>query len=71
MWPVLVRGTGEWKVSVKLFKNAPTNKEIYDCLNEIQWTFVLEDGVSFVGCGVCEKNWEAAIHEKPSRFFHK
>jgi hypothetical protein len=23
----------------------------------------------FVGCGVCEKSWQEAIGEKPTRFF--
>jgi hypothetical protein len=30
---------------------------------------LLEDGWRFVGCGVCEENWRAALGEKPTRFF--
>jgi hypothetical protein len=56
---------------MKRFKSRPTNKDIYDSLKDVQWRFDLEPGWRWVGCAVCERNWEAAIDEKPTRFFGK
>jgi hypothetical protein len=56
---------------VKRFKSRPTNKELYAALafEEVNWSFELQEGWKLVGCGVCEKSWQEAIGEKPSRFF--
>jgi hypothetical protein len=53
----------------KRLKNKPTNKEIYGTTKEIQWKFSLDEGWNWVSCSVCEKSWEAAIGEKPTRYF--
>jgi hypothetical protein len=55
----------------KAFEKKPGNKELYAALSpeEIDWAFELEEGWKCVSCGVCEKNWEEAIGEKPTRFF--
>jgi hypothetical protein len=56
---------------VKRFKSRPTNKELYAALvfKEVNWSFELEKGWKLVSCGVCEKSWQDAIGEKPSRLF--
>jgi hypothetical protein len=63
--------TGMWYLHTKVFKSRPGNKEIYDSLSMsstgVNWRF--ERGDNCVGCGVCEKNWQEAIGEKPTRFF--
>jgi hypothetical protein len=62
---------GLWCLDAKDFKSRPGNKEIYDSLpassTGIAWDF--ERGEDCVGCGVCEKSWQEAIGEKPTRFF--
>jgi hypothetical protein len=55
----------------KRFKKKPGNKEIYDSLKEVQWQFALDKDWKLVSCAVCERNWEAAIGEKATRFFGK
>jgi hypothetical protein len=57
----------------KLFDRRPTNRELYAALGlkELGWKFELENSWRFVGCGVCEQSWLAAIGEKPTRFFGK
>src|SRR6516162_7945373 len=62
--------TGRWYFNSKYFNSRPGNKEIYDSLSsltDVNWRF--ERGNNCVGCGVCEKSWQDAIGEKPSRFF--
>ncbi|HYV39926.1 MAG TPA: hypothetical protein VE988_29840 [Gemmataceae bacterium] len=63
--------TGRWYFHVKDFKSRPGNKDIYDSLSMsstgVNWKF--ERGGDCVGCGVCEKNWQEAIGEKPTQFF--
>jgi hypothetical protein len=63
--------TGRWYFDFKVFKSHPGNKEIYDSLSSsstgVNWRF--ERGDNCVGCGVCEKSWQEAISEKPTRFF--
>jgi hypothetical protein len=56
---------------VKRFKSRPSNKELYAALafEEVNWSFEFPEGWKLVGCGVCEKSWQEAIGEKPSRFF--
>jgi hypothetical protein len=62
--------TGMWYFHYKHFKTRPTNKDIYDALSwTVLWEFRGDENC--VGCGVCEKNWETAIGEKPTRFFPK
>ena len=55
----------------KAFQKKPGNKELYAALSpeEVNWTFELEEGWKCVSCGVCEKNWQEAIGEKPTRPF--
>ena len=64
---------GMWIMHGKGFKIKPTNKDIYASLlmEEVGWRFELEKGWSYVSCGVCEKSWQEAIGEKPTRFFGK
>jgi hypothetical protein len=63
--------TGQWYFHYKVFKARPGNKEIYDSLSMsstgVNWSF--ERGDDCVGCGVCEKSWQEATGEKPTRFF--
>jgi hypothetical protein len=56
---------------VKRFAARPGNKDVYAALGleGLGWKFGPEDGWRFVGCGVCEENWRAALGEKPTRFF--
>jgi hypothetical protein len=62
--------TGMWYWHHKQFKTRPANKDIYDALSRtVLWRFQRDEHC--VGCGVCEKNWEAAIGERPTRFFPK
>jgi hypothetical protein len=55
----------------KKFKDRPRNKDIYDSLSieELGWSFAQESDWKFVSCCVCEKSWEEAVGEKPTRFF--
>ena len=55
----------------KRFKSRPDNKAIYGSLSleDVGWTFDLDKEWKFVGCGVCEDAWQAAIGEKPTKFF--
>ncbi len=53
----------------KRFKTKPKNKDIYESLKDVQWQFALEKDWKLVGCAVSERTWEAAIGEKPTRFF--
>ena len=55
----------------KRLKAKPGNKDVYDALGDVQWRFELEKGWKLVGCGVCEKTWEAATGERPTRFFER
>jgi hypothetical protein len=63
--------TGRWYFHAKVFTSRPGNKEIYDSLSlsstGVNWKF--ERGDDCAGCGVCQKNWQEAIGEKPTRFF--
>lgn len=56
---------------IKRFKERPNNKAVYDSLGfeGVHWQFELEEGWSYVGCSVCEEVWQAALGEKPTRFF--
>ena len=56
---------------VERLKARPNNKAIYAALGfeEVNWKFALEDDWKLVGCGVCEDAWQAAIGEKPTKFF--
>jgi hypothetical protein len=62
---------GLWLFHARRFKERPGNKELYAALSleEVNWTFEQEKGWRFVGCGVCEKSWQEALGEKPTRFF--
>jgi hypothetical protein len=62
---------GLWIHHYKRFKKQPTNKDIYASLSwkGVDWDFGQPRGYQFVGCGVCEKSWEEAIGEKPTKFF--
>lgn len=62
---------GRWVMHCTDFKKKPSNKEIYAALSreDVEWTFAQEEGWRFVACGVCEKSWQEAIGEKPTRFF--
>jgi hypothetical protein len=60
---------GRWRMSHKDFDRTPTNKDIYASLEDIRWTFALVKGVKYINCGICEKNWHAALRERPVRFF--
>jgi len=64
---------GRWVHHTKLFDKRPTNREVYAALKpaELDWKFDLENSWRFVGCGVCEQSWLAALGEKPTRFFGK
>jgi hypothetical protein len=55
----------------KRFKTRPGNKELYAALSfeDVNWRFELDAGWKFVSCCLCEKSWEAAIGERPTRFF--
>jgi hypothetical protein len=63
--------TGRWYFHCTSFKSRPGNKETYESLSlsstGVDWDF--ERGDNCVGCGVCEKSWQEAIGEKPTRFF--
>ena len=56
---------------VAWFNERPGNKEVYAVLGleDVNWTFELEKGWRLVGCGVCERSWQEAFGEKPTRFF--
>jgi hypothetical protein len=62
---------GAWLFHTSTFKKKPSNEELYAALSfeEVNWSFSLEKGWKYVGCGVCEQNWKEAIGEKPTRFF--
>jgi hypothetical protein len=64
---------GLWIHQCMRFKEKPGNKELYAALptEEVRWSFDQEKGWRFVSCGVCEKSWQEAIGEKPTRFFGK
>ena len=55
----------------KLFNSRPTNAQLYAALKleELDWKFDLANSWRFVGCGVCEQSWLAALGDKPTRFF--
>jgi hypothetical protein len=53
----------------KRFKGRPGNKEVYDSVSAIGWSFTQRAGRKIVGCGVCEESWQAALGEKPTEFF--
>jgi hypothetical protein len=55
------------------FEKQPTNAQVYAALklDELNWKFELANDWRFVGCGICEQSWLAAIGEKPTRFFGK
>jgi hypothetical protein len=61
--------TGRWYFHSQVFNSRPGNKQIYDSLGlsskGVNWTF--ERGDNCVGCGVCKKNWEEPIGEKPTK----
>lgn len=56
---------------VERFKAKPNNKTIYGALDFelVNWKFELENDWKLVGCGVCEDAWQAAIGERPTKFF--
>lgn len=62
---------GLWLFHSKWFKEKPGNREVYAALSfeDVAWSFEQEKGWKYVGCGVCEKSWQEAIGEKPTRFF--
>ncbi|MBX9623949.1 MAG: hypothetical protein K2X82_09090 [Gemmataceae bacterium] len=53
----------------KRFKTRPKNKDVYTSLGDLRWRFNVDKGWKLVSCAVCERNWEAAVGEKPTRFF--
>ena len=64
---------GMWIHHSKRFKEKPGNKELYATLplEDIRWSFDPDKDWKLVNSGVCEKNWETAIGEKPTKFFSK
>jgi hypothetical protein len=62
---------GLWIFHSKMLKDRPGNKDIYAALGDedVGWSFGQEKGWRFVSCGVCEKTWQAAVGERPTRFF--
>jgi hypothetical protein len=64
---------GRWVHHTRLFDKRPTNGEVYAALKpeQLDWKFEPANSWRFVGCGVCEQSWLAALGEKPTRFFGK
>jgi hypothetical protein len=59
-----------WAFENKDFMQPSGNKEIYEALQSyLHWRFDLPAKWQFIACGVCEKSWQEAIGEKPTRFF--
>jgi hypothetical protein len=71
------KGTKYWPdlevFHAKRFKDRPGNKEVYASLSreEVGWRFEAEAGMKLLRGGTCEKNWQAALGEKPTRFVGK
>jgi hypothetical protein len=53
----------------KRLKKKPTNKDVYEAAKDVQWRFAVDEGWKLLSCAVCERNWFAAVGEKPTRFF--
>jgi hypothetical protein len=70
-WPPLGPKVPVANKYAKRLKEKPTTKVINDSLNDVQWTFAVKKDWKLVSCAVCEKTWEAATGEKPTRFFER
>jgi hypothetical protein len=68
-WHVSMNNGGMLYAHGMVFKDQPKNKDIYDALKAVDWSF--ERGTNCVDSGVWEKRWREAVGEKPTRFFWK
>jgi methionine-rich copper-binding protein CopC len=59
----------DWISHSTQLRGPVTNATLYAALEEVNWSF--DGGVrrDLVGRRVCERNWEAAIGEKPTRLY--
>ncbi len=63
---------GLWLHHCKRFKERPTNKDLYAACEDIEgvnWHFESDKESVRIKGGVCERNWQKVIGEKPARFF--
>ena len=65
------RMRGGWVWHYRSFDKRPSNKEIYESMDEFRWRLGADDGFKLLSAKVCTSTWEAAIQEKPTRFFSK
>ncbi len=55
----------------RTFDKRPSNKEVYDFMDEFRWRLGADEGFKLLGGKVCADTWEAVIKEKPTRLFPK
>jgi hypothetical protein len=60
---------GHWVHHAMRLKTQPKNKELYAALPDLDWRFEQSRDWRYVSCCVCEKSWQEAIGERPTRFF--
>lgn len=62
---------GRWVMHIERYDKRPSNKDIYDFMDEHYWRLGAENGSKLVGGAVCKTTWEAVVKEKPTRDFKK
>lgn len=68
---------GAWVWHIKRFEKRPSNKDIYDFMDEHDWhlgsdddlDLGVDDDSKLLGGAVCKRTWEAVLKEKPTRDF--
>jgi hypothetical protein len=64
-------GGGQILPGIIRLQKPPDNGAIYAASEEINWSFIVEDGWEIIRFSVCKRSWENAIGEKPSLDFHR
>ena len=60
---------GGWIWHYKRFDKRPTNKDIYQFMEEHKWHLGADPGWRLLGGAVCKRTWHAIVNEKPTRDF--
>jgi hypothetical protein len=60
---------GHWVWFCRRLPAGSGNAGVYAALSDVDWHFENRERWRVLGCRVCERNWEVAVGERPTRFF--
>jgi hypothetical protein len=59
----------DWVSQSARLRGPVNNAALYAALDRVDWSFEKGRSPDLIGRRVCERSWEAAIGEKPARFY--